>query len=392
MTHFLNPPSDGFELILNGGFYVDKTDLIATVNAVMDTPQRFLCVTRPRRFGKTFAAQMLSAFYSQGADARRLFEPLRIFRHPAASFCLERLNRCNVLFLDMTHFILNPDGVEHTVERLQSDLLQDLTEAFPFINTTAATTVPTFLQAVHDTTDQRFFLIIDEWDLPFREVPENHSLHQQYRAFLQSLFDVPKTSRCFSGAYLTGIFPISFCCPSAVLSSVRESSMTISGDLAPFVGFTEDDIQRLCRSRSVDSKNMLRYGGYRVGNASPVYCPYSVTRAAFSGKFRDYWNRTETFELLRQSVDLPVDGLQAVIIELLNRRNHPLNLLHAVNGLSSPTTVDTVLARLVHLGYLTYDAELSSVMIPNEEVRTEFLRSCRHSCHAKLREAADPIP
>lgn len=219
MGNYLNPPGDGFELILNGGFYVDKTDAIAVIDAVMDTPQRFLCATRPRRFGKTFAAQMLAAFYSKGSDARRLFEPLHIFRQPAASSCLQRCNRCNVLFLDMTRFVLNPEGTEHTIEHLQRELLQDLTEAFPCISIATANTLPAFLQAVHSAADKRFFLIIDEWDLPFREAPDNHALHQHntYPSFKVSLMirrqpgvSAAPTSPGFS---LSASAVLRMCCP-----------------------------------------------------------------------------------------------------------------------------------------------------------------------------------
>ena len=167
--------------------------------------------------------------------------------------------------------------------------------------------------------------------------------------------------------------------------------MTIPGGLAPFIGFNETDVHRLCHRRSLNPENMRRYGGYSVGTETPVYCPYSVIHAAFSGKFCDYWNRTETFELLRRSIDLPVADFPSTVIELLNHRPQPLDLSDAVNAFSSLNTVGKVLMLLVHLGYLTYNAGLSTVMIPNEEVRTEFLRACHHSHHTELRKAVDPI-
>lgn len=77
MGIYLNPPADGFTDILKDGFYVDKTGLITYTNQVMGTSRKLTCFSRPRRFGKSYAAQMLVAFYSKGADSRHLFYGLR---------------------------------------------------------------------------------------------------------------------------------------------------------------------------------------------------------------------------------------------------------------------------------------------------------------------------
>jgi len=104
MGIYLNPPADGFEDILKDGFYVDKTRLITYTNQVMGTSRKLTCFSRPRRFGKSFAAKMMAAYYSRGADSRELFEDLEIAGMKDAQF-EENLNRHDVLFFDMTSFI-----------------------------------------------------------------------------------------------------------------------------------------------------------------------------------------------------------------------------------------------------------------------------------------------
>ncbi len=84
MGFYLNPPADGFAEILNDGLYVDKSELISYMNRVLGTPKKLTCFSRPRRFGKSFAARMLVAYYSRGADARELFENLKISKDEAS--------------------------------------------------------------------------------------------------------------------------------------------------------------------------------------------------------------------------------------------------------------------------------------------------------------------
>ena len=78
MGIYLNPPADGFEDILKDDIYVDKTELIAYTNQVLGTTRKLTCFSRPRRFGKSFAAQMLVAYYSKGTKSEHLFKDLKI--------------------------------------------------------------------------------------------------------------------------------------------------------------------------------------------------------------------------------------------------------------------------------------------------------------------------
>ena len=77
MGSYLNPGNKGFQESLNSEIYVDKTGLIEKTNEVLDTRQKFLCVSRPRRFGKSMAADMLAAYYERGEDSAELFGTLK---------------------------------------------------------------------------------------------------------------------------------------------------------------------------------------------------------------------------------------------------------------------------------------------------------------------------
>ena len=70
MGIYLNPDNKDFQRALNSEIYIDKSELISYTNKVMNTEQQFICVSRPRRFGKSMAANMLTAYYSRGCDSK----------------------------------------------------------------------------------------------------------------------------------------------------------------------------------------------------------------------------------------------------------------------------------------------------------------------------------
>ncbi len=392
MGRYINPPSVGFELMLNDGLYVDKTELLAYTNAVMNTPRRFVCFTRPRRFGKTFAAQMLSAFYSKGAQSRHLFDKMKIAHAPRNQFFVaspeydKYLNQCNVLFWDMTHFLR--DGADKALDLLQAKLLKELKREFPDVDASEAVTLADMICAVNDATGETFYIIIDEWDVLFREAKDDVSTQKNYILFLRSLFKDAQVSRSLCGAYMTGILPIKKYGTSSALTDFSEFTMVDPGALAEFVGFTTEEVQAICRERGTDFTQMQRwYDGYQFDRVGHVYNPNSVLKASLSNKFKCYWNQTETFEALKLYLDLNVEGLKDSVIAMLGGQRRRVDVGSFANDLLSVDTRDKVLTLLVHLGYLAYDDDKAEVYIPNEEIRDEFVRSFLNGRRTELVKA-----
>ena len=392
MGRYINPPSVGFELVLGGGFYVDKTEMLAYTNAVMNTSRRFVCFTRPRRFGKTFAAQMLSAFYSKGAQSRHIFEKMKVAHVPENKFPLKLplydkyLNRCNVLFWDMTHFVVN--GADKALDLLQTRLLTELKCEFSEIDASGINTLADMICAVNDATGETFYVIIDEWDLLFREAKNDVSIQKKYINFLRDLFKNAQVAQCLCGGYMTGILPIKKYGTSSALTDFTEFSMVNPRELAEYVGFTTEEVQAICEKRGVDFAQMQRwYDGYQFKEVGHVYNPNSVLEASLSKDFVCYWNQTETFELLRLYLDLNVEGLKDCVVAMLGGQRCRVDVGSFPNDLVSVDTRDKVLTLLIHLGYLAYDADKSEVYIPNEEIREEFVRSFRNGRRSELVKA-----
>ena len=396
MGIYLNPPADGFADILKDGLYVDKTGLITYTNQVMGTSRKLTCFSRPRRFGKSYAAQMLVAFYSKGADSRHLFKKLRVANPPddtreqELAAYEQYLNQWDVLFWDMTWFISNAERIEDTVPNLQSRILEELKTEFPGCIQRERLSLPEALLDISVQTGRKFYIIIDEWDALFREAKEQTELQKSYIQLLRGLFKGGQVSRFLGGAYMTGILPIKKYGTQSALTDFCEYTMLEPGPLAEYVGFTEKEVQSLCQEHQMDFQEACRwYDGYGFHRLGHVYSPNSVMKAVMNRRFNNYWTQTETYESLMIYMDLNFDGLRDAIVDLLGGNRCRIDTGSFQNDMTSMKSRDDVFTLLVHLGYLAYDADRREVYIPNEEIREEFLRGIRNGSRTELVKAVE---
>ncbi len=389
MGFYLNPPADGFAEILSSGIYVDKSELISYTNQVLGTAKKLTCFSRPRRFGKSFAAKMLVAYYSKGAKSGALFENLKIAKDGTSHF-EEHLNQHDVLFLDIATFISLAENINETVEDIQRDVIEEMKEAFPgCIRENTRSLFKAMLQ-INAKTGKKFFVIIDEWDALFREAKNNLEVQKAYIQLLRSLFKSGQTSQLISGAYMTGILPIKKYGTQSALTDFREFTMLEPGPLAEFVGFTEEEVQILCKEYALDFDEARKwYDGYRFDQIGHVYSPNSIIEAIFNRRFNNYWTQTETYESLKVYIDLNVDRLKDAIIDMLGGQTCKIDTGTFQNDMTSLESRDDVLTLLVHLGYLAYDIDNKEVYIPNEEIREEFLRAVKNSSRKELVKAVE---
>lgn len=204
MGIYLNPGNAEFQSIRND-IYIDKSELIDFINSTIDTPRRLTCVSRPRRFGKSFAARMLCAYYDRSCDSRELFDDLTISKFSSYS---RYLNQFHVIYLDLTWFISITEDIRMVVSDLQNRVIRELKKAFPGYIEENEISLPPALLNVAQETGVRFFIIIDEWDALFREAKQNRDLAEKYLLLLRGLFKGGNTAKMISGAYMTGILPI----------------------------------------------------------------------------------------------------------------------------------------------------------------------------------------
>ena len=385
MGIYLNPPADAFKAILREKIYVDKSGLIAYINSVLNSSRMLTCFSRPRRFGKSYAAKMLAAYYSKGADSDSLFQGLEI---SGTDTYTDYLNKYNVLFLDIAWFISISSNIKKTVTEMQENIIEELREAFPDTIGRSVRSLPVALLQISARTGQKFFIIIDEWDALFREASADEVLQKSYIQLLRALFKGVQISQFLAGAYMTGILPIKKYGTQSALTDFREFSMLEPGLLAEYVGFTEKEVRDLCQTNWMDFAEANKwYNGYRFDKTGHVYSPNSIIEAMINKKFSNYWTQTETYESLKLYIDMDFDGLKTAIIDMLGGQKCRIDTGTFQNDMTSLQGKDDVLTLLVHLGYLAYDDDSKEVYIPNEEVRQEFVRAVKNGSRRELVKA-----
>lgn len=340
MGIYLNPGNERFRQIINSEIYVDKTGLLNYTNKVLNTMQCCLCVSRPRRFGKSMAAAMLAAYYDCECDSRTLFSRFEIAKSSDfETYC----GRYDTVFINMQDFLSQAESITGMLALLQKSILWDLLEKYPDLRYFDYTNLPRTMQDIHAQTKRPFIFIIDEWDCIFREYKTDHAAQEQYLDFLRTLI---KDKAYIHLAYMTGILPIKKYGTHSALNMFDEFTMLDPGPLAPYIGFTQQESESLC----------IRYG-------------------------------LDIEEELQFYISLNFNGLKDDVLRMIAGERIPVHTGHFANDMASFQTKDDVLTLLVHLGYLGYDSLHQCVFIPNSEVRCEYVNAVSVSDWGEVSEA-----
>ena len=373
MGTYVNPGNLAFRRIADSD-YVDMTGLIRLMNDRVGGAQSLVCISRPRRFGKSYATKMLAAYYDCSCDSHELFDKRIISRTKAYE---EHLNKYNVIWMDITGF-LSLAKVFHrplgdVPQMIIDDLREDLKREYP--NLPARKTLNEELLCATEASDgKQFIFIIDEWDAMIREAKDDEAAQMAYLNLLRGWFKNDNfTPKVVAAAYMTGILPIKKDGSQSAISNFKEYSMLYPGEFARFVGFSETQVKRLCKKNKMEFEGVKAwYDGYELAGEHAVYNPYSVMNACMEKDCRSFWNTTSVSEAMTDYINMDFDGLQETVAQLIGGAEMEVNTSRFQNDFERFQAKDDVLTLLIHLGYLTYDAARKTVRIPNEEVREEF--------------------
>ncbi len=376
MGIYLNPGNASFQSIRKG-LYIDKSDLISFINARLGTKEKLICVSRPRRFGKSFAAQMLCAYYDKSCDSKSLFRDLKIASDTDFTVYL---NQFNVLYLDMTWFLVNSDDIKDTVKNLQQEIIKELQTYYPEYTGSDTGTLPMVLSKINQATKEKFIIIIDEWDALFREAKNDSILQTAYIDLLRGLFRSSLTDRMIEAAYMTGILPIKKYGTQSAMSDFYEYTMLQPHPLEQYVGFTEQEVRTLCADSNLDFDEVQNwYDGYILGDNLHIYSPQSVLDAIRRRQLDNYWTQTETYESLKSYINSNFDHLKEDIIYMLAGNRCKITTRRFQNDMININSKDDVFTLLIHLGYLAYDTQSNEIFIPNLEIADEFKNAIEDS-------------
>ena len=376
MGIFVNPSNKLLLRDLNAPLYIDKSLLIAEMNQLLDTSENFLCVSRPRRFGKSMANNMLAAFYSKGCDSEAIFSKLKISR---TENWKKNLNKFTVIQMDINGFYHTARNPMNMIEEMTQAVVSELCEEFPNVEISPDESLAQSLFEIYKKTGETFIILLDEYDVLVREKVASE-LFENYLFFLSSLFKNNNLKPAISLAYLTGILPIVRDRIQSKMNEFEEYSMTNARSLAPFAGFTEEEVRSLCSEHGLDFEECKRwYDGYKLGKEEHIYSPKSVVTAVKDHEFDDYWTQTGSYEALKDYILMNFDGIKDDVVTMIGGGKIDVNIHSYLNTMTDFNSKDDVFTYLIHLGYLAYDRSIKQCYIPNSEVRSQWILSIRTS-------------
>ena len=345
MGTYLNPGNGGFAEILDSD-YIDKTGMIKLINGRINTLNKLVCISRPRRFGKSIAAKMLCAYYDHTCNSHSLFDDKEISKTKCYA---EHLNKYNVIYLDIAGFISDvtrQDGnIKKVVNKIADSIHSELISEYPELKN--KTGLSDCMIAYTEVTQMKFVFIIDEWDAVIREAKNDEQTQKAYLNLLREWFKNGNfTSKAIAAAYMTGILPIKKDGSESAVSDFREFTILQPGPFVRYTGFTETEV----------------------------------------GEFKSYWRKTSAAESLKTYVGMNMDGLQNKILRLIAGEPVEVYTDDFENDFETFNSSDDVLTLMIHLGYLVYDDETEQARIPNEELRMEFKRLLNRPSNKRLSE------
>ena len=369
MGKFVNPDNSAFQDAVVSKIYVDKTGMLGFTNEVVGTQQKFICNSRPRRFGKSMAANMLAAYYSKGCNSKELFAGLEISKHADYE---KYLNKYDVIHFDVQWCQMMVTNAEETVSFISKNILKELREIYGDVISEDVNMVADALADINAATGNKFVIIIDEWDVLIRDESTNKAVQEEYINFLRGLFKGIEPTKYIALAYMTGILPIKKYKTQSALNNFLEYTMINPSALVPYIGFTKEEVIFLCKKYAIDFTEVQRwYDGYLLGGQH-IYNPCAVINLIFLGTFQSYWSQTGTYESILPLINMDFDGLRRAIIDMLSGDAVEVVPEFFQNDMVSFRDKDDVLTLLIHLGYLGYNQKRRQAFIPNEEIRYEF--------------------
>ena len=392
MGDFLNPCNGNSFTILakrkDRYLFVDKTDFIEITNKRLDEDDRFIAVTRPRRFGKTVTADMLLAYYSKAYAEQRIFDNLKISGKDSYT---EYLNKYDVIYIDMNSIkdkytsyksdsSVYVEGIDDLVDFMQYMIMLELKKNSDYAEQISKDpligkkSLSSALQAICTYTGEKFILIMDEWDLIYRDYRDDNALQEKFIELLRGLFKSKSGQACFALVYLTGILPIKKYNSQSALNVFKEYNMLRPVPYEKYFGFTEEEIDEIVKSPSCRiTRQELKdwYEGYRL-NGIDIYNPNSVVSAVTDGVCQSYWSGTSSNEEVVRLINMNFDGIKDDIISLIEGSSIQFSCTTFQNDMVSIKNKDDIFSLLVCLGYLGCMDDGDNyrlAYVPNREIK-----------------------
>jgi hypothetical protein len=350
-------------------YFVDKTLMLSEIDSMIDTSERYICITRPRRFGKTVMANMIASFFSKGCDAHDIFDPLVIAKNDAYT---QYRNQYHVIFISFNEMPSNCKNYTQYIGRIENRLKRDLISAFPDVAIDKEDALWDILRDIYeDEEDARFIFVLDEWDYIFHRDFVTEKDKKSYIDFLSNLL---KDKQYVALAYMTGILPIAKYSSGSELNMFLEYTMASEERFSEYFGFTEAEVDILyanfIRNQSTPriDRDGLRewYDGYHTKLGERVYNPRSVVAALTNNNLGSYWTSSGPYDEIYYYINHNVAAIRDDLAQMVAGIPVSAKVREYAASSMNLTTKNEIISAMVVYGFLTY--ENGCVSIPNKEI------------------------
>ena len=374
MGIFLNStaPFEAYKITALDKYFVDKTMLIEELIPSIGREQRFLCITRPRRFGKTVMANMVASYFGKAIDSSFIFEHLAIAKSPVYE---EYINKYDVIYIDFSRLPENCQTYEEYINRIKTGIKEDLLEEFPELELKEEMSLWDILAKIFQKTNRKFMFIMDEWDAVFHMPFIFQKERQEYLLFLKNLL---KDQVYVELAYMTGILPIAKYSAASELNMFVEYNMATRERFSSYFGFSEEEVDKLfqiysettIRPRITRHDLKIWYDGYCTASGEQLYNPRSIICALSDNQLGSYWTGSGPYDEIFYYIKGNIDKVREDFILMISGEHIEAKVQEYAATAEELTTKNQIYSAMVIYGLLTY--EDGEVFIPNRELMYKY--------------------
>ena len=357
-------------------YFVDKTLMLRELFPYVSAGNRHICITRPRRFGKTIMANMISSFFQKASDSSDVFDSLTISQ---VDDYRKYKNQYNVIRIDFSKMPRNCDSYTQYIERIEALLIDDVKEAYPQVKINEADAIGDILESVFVQCGEKFIFVLDEWDFTFHRDFINEIDKEKYVAFLSNLL---KDRPYVVLSYMTGILPIAKYSSGSELNMFAEFTMVNSPMFGEYFGFTDDEVDDLYRRYIVEcdrqhkEKSVTRkglrdwYNGYYTKSGERVYNPRSVVFALQFNNLANYWTSSGPYDEIYYYIRNNISDVRDDLALMISGESVTAKIQEYAATSMNLSTRDEIYSAMVVYGFLSYLN--GKVCIPNRELMEKF--------------------
>lgn len=353
---------ENFKALYRKKYFVDKSLIIEKLNELIATDDRYICVTRPRRFGKSSVINMLGAYYTNAFNSRDIFNNLKISKCGSYE---DNLNKYNVISISFNKIPEQGETFKDYMEMIKKSLIKDITDVYPDIKAENYFTISDMLM----DTEDKFIFIFDEWDYIFN----NDLFIENQNEFLEFLRNLLKDQPYVALAYMTGVLPIKKYSSGSALNMFDEFTFLKDRIYDEYFGFTDNEVLNLCKkNESIDFIDLEKwYNGYLTAKGTRIYNPRSVVKALQNGYCESYWTNTGAMDEVKEFLKYNTLEIREDVIEMVAGGEIDIFINEEFRaGQEAPKNKKEIYSAMIILGFLSYyDGYLK---IPNKELMQEF--------------------